>query len=195
MTANELIDELGEFITEPLRMVAGHGLLGPGKPRELTETVCWNGWNGEDEDGICLIDFGESFFQPIESRHLAQPLHLTVPESVFEDHVDYRADLWRAGTIVRNLCLRSSFVLTMATSNSNFLVRFIHWSSVWVPLRPWVANLQWSIVWWTSSKSFHLVGTIAGLRSERLLGGKPKAESVSSIISIPSFIADISLYH
>lgn len=126
MTANELIDELGEFITEPLRMVADHGPLKSEKPRELTETVCWNGWNGEDEDDICLIDFGESFFQPIESRHLAQSLHLTVPESVFEDHVDYRADLWRAGTIVRNLCLRSSFVLTMATANSIFLVRFIH---------------------------------------------------------------------
>lgn len=105
MTLNELIDELGEFMTEPLRMVGGHGPLGPEKPRQLTETVGWNGWNGEDEDDICLIDFGESFYQRIESRHLAQPLHLTVPESVFEDHVDYRADLWRAGTIVRNLCL------------------------------------------------------------------------------------------
>ena len=110
MNEKELIEEIGSFEREPLRMGVDKGPPGPGKPRELTETVSWDGWADEDQADICLIDFGESFFSATDSSQVAQPLDQQVPESIFENRLDYEADLWRAGIVVRNLCLRSSCV-------------------------------------------------------------------------------------
>jgi serine/threonine-protein kinase SRPK3 len=103
-------DVIGTPRREPLSRVDGHPLEA-NEPRELTETAAWDGWVDEDEAPIRLIDFGESFFGEIDSRKISQPLDQKVPESIFEKRLDYKADLWRAGIIVRNHCSRSSFVL------------------------------------------------------------------------------------
>jgi serine/threonine-protein kinase SRPK3 len=110
MNENQLIEELGSFDTEPLKIRAGKGLLGPGKPRELTETATWDGWGNEDQTDICLLDFGESFFHAVDPCHISQLSRQKVPESIFENCLDYKADLWRAGIIVRNLRFLFSWV-------------------------------------------------------------------------------------
>ena len=104
VSSEDLIEELGECETAPLTLNPRRGpherSLGPEMPRELTKSADWAGWVWEDDTDICLIDFGESFFEPVESSRLAQPVDQTVPESLFEQYVDYRGDLWRAGCIV-----------------------------------------------------------------------------------------------
>lgn len=125
LTDSELIEELGEFEKAPLTLRADDGDPGPGKPREYTETVCWNGWNGEDECDICLIDFDQSFFHPIEAGSLSQPFHLKVPESIFEDSVDFRADLWRAGIVVSRLCAPTPYILMNANAEQVLVTRSI----------------------------------------------------------------------
>jgi serine/threonine-protein kinase SRPK3 len=110
MAQKQLINVIGSPRREPLSRVDGHPLE-PNKPQELTETAPWDGWVDEDEEPIRLIDFGESFFGEIDSHNISQPLDQKVPESIFEKRLDYKADLWRAGIIVRNHCSRSSCVL------------------------------------------------------------------------------------
>jgi serine/threonine-protein kinase SRPK3 len=132
MDKKQLINVIGSPKTEPLSRVDGHSLE-PNKPRELTETAPWDGWVDEEKEPIRLIDFGESFFREIDSRNISQPLDQKVPESIFEKRLDYKADLWRAGIIVRNHC---SVYLEVPTAYLLLPTRFIHWSLVKDPSSP-----------------------------------------------------------
>jgi serine/threonine-protein kinase SRPK3 len=136
MTENELVDVIGSFKREPVRLVAGKGPPELSMPRELTESAPWDGYVDEDDDDICLVDFGESFFQPTSSRHIAQPPDQRAPESIFETHIDYKADLWRAGMIVRTLRLRSSHVPGDDNCLPSASHRSIHWSFARVSSSP-----------------------------------------------------------
>lgn len=135
MDKKQLIDVIGSPQREPLSRVDGHPLE-PNKPRELTETAPWDGWVDEDKESIRLIDFGESFFCEIDSRNISQSSDQKVPESIFEKRLDYKADLWRAGIIVRNHCSRSSCVLGGVNCLPTTSTRFIHWSLVKDPSSP-----------------------------------------------------------
>ena len=81
-------------------------------PKEIVETATWKNWPMSANKDICLIDFGESFRHGSEPKELAQPLNLTVPETIFTNRFDYRMDLWRAGCVVCRLsnCVQQSII-------------------------------------------------------------------------------------
>lgn len=67
--------------------------LDNGLRTQLVKAGEWVDWIDEDQEGIRLLDFGESFLKGEEPEKLAQPSNLRVPETIFTDHFDYRLDL------------------------------------------------------------------------------------------------------
>ena len=100
LTKEELLVTLGSPKYEPLTRIDGAPLEN-GLPSQLVKAADWTEWIDEDEEDIRLFDFGESFFHGHEPDKLAQPGPLRVPETIFTDSFDYRVDLWRAGSVVR----------------------------------------------------------------------------------------------
>ena len=99
-TKEQLFDVLGFPEVESLTRVDGTPLAN-GLPSQLVKAAEWDDWIDEDDEDIRLFDFGESFFQGLEPKTLAQPGPLRVPETIFTDSFDYRVDLWRTGCMVR----------------------------------------------------------------------------------------------
>ncbi|WPH02726.1 Hypothetical protein R9X50_00559400 [Acrodontium crateriforme] len=114
----DLFKILGEPETECLVRLDGSD-LGRSVPSYLVQSVQWPGWpdgdmesnsegdsDSDDEDGdpmfeeIRLIDLSEAFAKDIKSVQVAQPRGLQAPESVFQDSLDYKSDLWRAGIVI-----------------------------------------------------------------------------------------------
>lgn len=100
-TEEELFEILGPTEIEPLARMDGTPLEN-GLPTQLVKAAEWNDWIDEDDEDIRLLDFGESFLRGEEPERLAQPGTLRVPETIFTDCLNYRADLWRAGCMVRD---------------------------------------------------------------------------------------------
>jgi serine/threonine-protein kinase SRPK3 len=47
-----------------------------------------------------IVDFGESFTQDDNPTTLHTPLPVRAPEVIFQDHLDYRVDMWSMGCLV-----------------------------------------------------------------------------------------------
>ncbi|KAJ5550785.1 hypothetical protein N7461_005483 [Penicillium sp. DV-2018c] len=58
-------------------------------------------WNLAQD--VKIIDFGESFLQTAPPKTLHTPLALRAPEVIFQDHIDYRVDLWSMGCMLFEL--------------------------------------------------------------------------------------------
>jgi serine/threonine protein kinase len=54
---------------------------------------------------VKIIDFGESFLHTAPPETLHTPLSLRAPEVIFQDHIDYRIDLWSMGCMVGEMIL------------------------------------------------------------------------------------------
>lgn len=67
--------------------------LDNGLRTQLVKAGEWVDWIDEYQEGIRLLDFGESFLKGEEPEKLAQPSNLRVPETIFTYHFDYRLDL------------------------------------------------------------------------------------------------------
>ncbi|CAI7677900.1 unnamed protein product [Penicillium manginii] len=52
---------------------------------------------------VKIIDFGESFLHTAPPETLHTPLSLRAPEVIFQDHIDYRVDLWSMGCMLFEL--------------------------------------------------------------------------------------------
>ncbi|KGO77099.1 hypothetical protein PITC_024550 [Penicillium italicum] len=61
-------------------------------------THMWN-W----AQSIKIIDFGESFLYTTVPQTLHTPLPVRAPEVIFQDHIDYRVDLWSMGCMLFEL--------------------------------------------------------------------------------------------
>ncbi|KAG8156637.1 hypothetical protein KVR01_013428 [Diaporthe batatas] len=94
-----LTEIIGPPKTEELRPVDGEPLK-DSLPKYLVESTRWDDWLEEDNEDICLIDWGQAFARGAEPAKIAQPFGLNAPETVFTPHIDYRIDLWRAGWII-----------------------------------------------------------------------------------------------
>lgn len=77
--------------------------LEPGIPRYIVRpTLCWiHSWNSAQS--IKIIDFGESFSDTTVPQTIHTPLPVRAPEVIFQDHIDYRVDLWCMGCMVGEL--------------------------------------------------------------------------------------------
>ncbi|KAJ5824273.1 hypothetical protein N7447_006613 [Penicillium robsamsonii] len=58
-------------------------------------------WNLAQD--VKIIDFGESFLHTAPPETLHTPLSLRAPEVIFQDHIDYRVDLWSMGCMLFEL--------------------------------------------------------------------------------------------
>ncbi|KAK9236605.1 kinase-like domain-containing protein [Lipomyces kononenkoae] len=104
-TEEQLFEFLGFPEIEALARLDGTPLEN-GLPKQLVKAAEWVEWIDEDDEDIRLLDFGESFLQGEGPKRLAQPGTLRVPETIFTNFFDYRADLWRTG------CMIYSFLFT-----------------------------------------------------------------------------------
>ena len=101
MSTKDILEVLGEPEFEPLIRKDGQPLA-PGLPKQLVKKAEWETWIDEDEEGVRLIDFGETFPQDNKPDKLAQPSNLRAPEKIFvgKDEFDHTVDLWCAGCTV-----------------------------------------------------------------------------------------------
>ena len=94
--------------------------LGPSLPGYIVRSASYRGW--KPTQSIKIIDFGESFLYTTAPKKLHIPLPLRAPEVIFQDHIDYRVDLWSiccmVSGVIRNLKIHT---LTGIKSSSNFL--------------------------------------------------------------------------
>jgi len=104
LTETDLFEVTGAPQVEELVRIDGKP-LDKGLPNQLVRTVSWDDWIDEDDEDLRIIDLGEAFLQGAEPKKIPQPGPLRAPETIFMDSFDYRLDLWRAGCVVRSLCL------------------------------------------------------------------------------------------
>jgi serine/threonine-protein kinase SRPK3 len=105
LTEEELFEVLGAPKSEKLARLDGKP-LDEGVPNQLVKAASWVGWIDEDDEDLRIFDLGEAFLKGAEPKILAQPQDLRVPETILTDSYDYKVDLWRAGIMVRTLCLK-----------------------------------------------------------------------------------------
>lgn len=98
MTDEDLLDVTGWPNIESLVRVDGKPVVKE-FPQELTEAAVREDWKDQDTEDLRILDFGESFRQGAEPTEIAQPANLRVLELIFTVHIDYRSDLWHAGTV------------------------------------------------------------------------------------------------
>ncbi|PWY83239.1 kinase-like protein [Aspergillus sclerotioniger CBS 115572] len=84
---------------EPVTRLDGTPLH-KGFPPSLIKPVNWEDWLEEFHEDIRILDLGEGFFQEEIAPQLAQPGPARVPELIFTETSDYRADLWRTGCML-----------------------------------------------------------------------------------------------
>ncbi|KAI9651543.1 MAG: hypothetical protein M1829_002693 [Trizodia sp. TS-e1964] len=94
-----LLAVIGPPEHEELARLDGHALA-PGLPRQLVKSADWVDWADEDEEGVRLIDFGQTFTHASAPHLLSQPADMRAPETIFTSHFDHRLDLWRAGITI-----------------------------------------------------------------------------------------------
>ncbi|KOS47027.1 hypothetical protein ACN38_g1996 [Penicillium nordicum] len=77
--------------------------LEPGIPRYIVRpTSYWMpSWNSAQS--IKIVDFGGSFLGTRVPQTLHTPLPVRAPEVIFQDHIDYRVDLWSMGCMLFEL--------------------------------------------------------------------------------------------
>jgi len=78
--------------------------LEPGIPEYIMEPTSFPTYSW-DSASIRIIDFGESFLRNAFPRTLHTPLPVRAPEVIFQDHIDYRVDLWSMGCMVGGITL------------------------------------------------------------------------------------------
>ncbi|KAH6619423.1 kinase-like domain-containing protein [Chaetomium sp. MPI-SDFR-AT-0129] len=106
LSVEEMFEVIGAPFTEQLAR-RDRGTVHPSMPEQLVQKTGWDMWIDEDEEDVCLIDFGESFVHGAEPYQLAEPPGLEVPERIFTGKFDYRVDLWRAGCLIYTLLFGS----------------------------------------------------------------------------------------
>ncbi|CAI7610790.1 unnamed protein product [Penicillium palitans] len=77
--------------------------LEPGIPEYIVRPSSHRTHSWKFSQSIKIIDFGESFVQTTIPLTLHTPLTVRAPEVIFQDHIDYRVDLWSMGCMVRQL--------------------------------------------------------------------------------------------
>lgn len=104
-TEQQFIEMLGKPEIGHVRRSNGKGLA-PGIPRYIVRptSYCIYSWNSAQS--IKIIDFGESFSDTTTPRTLHTPLTARAPEVIFQDHIDYRVDLWSIGCMVGEIVRR-----------------------------------------------------------------------------------------
>ncbi|KAG8422655.1 hypothetical protein J3459_010164 [Metarhizium acridum] len=88
---NALLDIIGHPKTAALVHIHDSP-ISPSMPKQLVCSVGWDEWVDEDEEGIRLIDWGESFEHGREPSRLAQPGQLKAPKTIFTGRFDHRVD-------------------------------------------------------------------------------------------------------
>lgn len=74
--------------------------LHPGLPKQLVEKIQWAEWCHEDDEDLRFIDVAQVFPLHSPPKRLDQPFELRAPETIFQDKIDHRVDLWRVGCVV-----------------------------------------------------------------------------------------------
>ncbi|RAK95598.1 kinase-like protein [Aspergillus ibericus CBS 121593] len=97
---HELIKILGKPEIGHVKRNDGRS-LGPGIPEYIVRPARTCSWPLSHT--IKLIDFGESFLQHNVPQTLHTPLAVRAPEVIFQDHLDYRIDLWSLGCMLFEL--------------------------------------------------------------------------------------------
>jgi len=93
----EFIKTLGMPETGHVHMSDGKALE-HGIPEYIVRPARMHSWPLSNI--VKVVDFGESFLQKTVPQTLHTPLAVWAPEVIFEDHMDYRTDLWSLGCIV-----------------------------------------------------------------------------------------------
>lgn len=75
--------------------------LGIHLPQLMVTGALWSDWVDEDEEGIRILGFGQSFRATMNSNQLSQPIQIQAPELIFKDTATHTVDLWSAGCCVR----------------------------------------------------------------------------------------------
>ncbi|KAJ5413494.1 hypothetical protein N7465_005799 [Penicillium sp. CMV-2018d] len=77
--------------------------LEPGIPRYIVRPTSYWMRSRNLAQPIKIVDFGESFLSKTVPKTLHTPLPVRAPEVIFQDHIDYRVDLWSMGCMVWQL--------------------------------------------------------------------------------------------
>ncbi|KFY89522.1 hypothetical protein V498_06426 [Pseudogymnoascus sp. VKM F-4517 (FW-2822)] len=72
-------------------------------PRQIVKTAGWTMWYDCPSEDIRIIDWGSSFSLSERPTFISQPDNLKSPETIFKSSIDYRHDLWKAGSVVEKL--------------------------------------------------------------------------------------------
>lgn len=98
-TEEECFERLGTPITNDLSYVDGRPLP-KGFPSQVVKTAEWTTTADISREEIKVIDFGDAFLMVDQPVSMVQPPPLRVPEFIFQQEFDYRADLWLTGCMV-----------------------------------------------------------------------------------------------
>ncbi|EGC43880.1 protein kinase [Histoplasma capsulatum var. duboisii H88] len=77
--------------------------LEPCVPEYIVKPTSYRTHSWNPAQSIKIIDFGESFLSSAVPQTLHTPLSVRAPEVIFQDHIDYRVDLWSMGCMVQQL--------------------------------------------------------------------------------------------
>ncbi|KAG5301304.1 protein kinase [Histoplasma ohiense] len=77
--------------------------LEPGIPEYIVKPTSYRTHSWNPAQSIKIIDFGESFLSSAVPQTLHTPLSVRAPEVIFQDHIDYRVDLWSMGCMLFEL--------------------------------------------------------------------------------------------
>lgn len=69
-------------------------------PRQIVKTASWAMWYDCPSEDIRIIDWGSSFSLSERPTFISQPDNLRSAETIFKSSIDYRHDLWKAGSVV-----------------------------------------------------------------------------------------------
>ncbi|QQK42274.1 protein kinase [Penicillium digitatum] len=77
--------------------------LEAGVPEYVVKPASYENHSWNLAQDVKIIDFGESFLHTAPPKTLHTPLSLRAPEVIFQDHIDYRVDLWSMGCMLFEL--------------------------------------------------------------------------------------------
>lgn len=72
-------------------------------PRYVVKPTSYQNFFWNSPQSIKILDFGESFLCTAAPHTLHTPLPVRAPEVIFQDRIDYHADLWSMGCMVREV--------------------------------------------------------------------------------------------
>lgn len=99
LTEREFTEMLGRPEIGYVRRSDGKDLE-PGIPEYIVRPTSYRTYPWDSTQSIKIIDFGESFLCTTVPKTLHTPLPVRAPEVIFQDHIDYRVDLWSMGCMV-----------------------------------------------------------------------------------------------